>query len=92
MAEIGERPGAVRQVFQLRTSLYAKHLGIWERVFPCQIFVVTTEEFKAAPLAVTNRVLAWLGLPSVDLSDRIETTARGFQTLKGRQSKGRRAG
>ena len=70
-----------------KRSLYDRHLGLWERSFPCQIFVVTSEEFKRSPGDVVNRIFAWLGLPAVDFTTRTEMTARGLQKIQGKHSK-----
>lgn len=83
-------PGlTIKQFFQIAASQYHLQLKLWNNLFPCRVFVATSDDMKQDMADATNRIYTWLGMNEFDYTDHIEKDSRGFWMLKGEWSKAR---
>ena len=56
-------PGlTIKQFFQIAASQYHTQLKMWNEMFPCRVFVATSDDMKADMADATNRIYTWLGM------------------------------
>jgi hypothetical protein len=83
-------PGiTAKRFFQIAASQYEHQLRVWNDLFPCQVYVTTSDLMRNDMEEVLSSVYTWLGLPQFDYRPFMEKNDRGFWVLKAEWSKAR---